>query len=124
MILKSFQFEKKILEKNKYFLFYGSNKGLIQDTVKNTTKHIAEEKIYRYEESEVIKNTETFLEDILNMSFFENEKFIIINRTTDKLYKIIKDTIEKKINGISILLISDGLEKKSKLRNFFEKKKI
>tara|TARA_B100000902_G_C27310921_1_gene918346 strand:+ start:2334 stop:3329 length:996 start_codon:yes stop_codon:yes gene_type:complete len=123
MILKYFELEKKISEKNKFFLFYGSNKGLIQDTIKNTIQHISKEKIHRYEENEVIKNTEIFLEDISNMSFFENEKFIIINRATDKLFKIVENIIEKNINGISILLISDVLEKKSKLRNFFEKEK-
>ena len=74
-------------------------------------------------EKEIIKNKENFLKNISNKSFFENEKLIIIFRATDKLFKTIEEIIEKKIDDTIILLISETLEKKSKLRNFFEKSK-
>ena len=123
MILKFFELDKKNLKDKRYFLFYGSNKGLILDTIKNKIEPLASEKILKYEENEIIKNTETFMENISNKSFFENEKFVIISRTTDKFFKIIEEIIEKKIENVSILLISEALDKKSKLRNYFEKSK-
>ena len=55
-------------------------------------------------------------------SLFDNEKFIIINRASDKLYKIIEKFTDKKDTNI-IIINSGPLEKKSKLRNLFEKKK-
>ena len=123
MILKFFELDKKNLKDKRYFLFYVSNKGLILDTIKNKIEPLASEKILKYEENEIIKNTETFMENISNKSFFENEKFVIISRTTDKFFKIIEEIIEKKIENVSILLISEALDKKSKLRNYFEKSK-
>ena len=123
MIIKFFELEKKNLKNVKYFLFYGNNKGLIQETIKNKFQQLAKDKIHKYEENEIIKNTETFIENICNKSFFENEKFIIIFRATDKLFKIIEEVIKKNIEGVTILLISEVLEKKSKLRSFFEKSK-
>lgn len=121
MILKFFELEKKNLKNNKYFLFYGNNKGLIQETIKKRIKSLVAHKIDKYEESEIIKNTSSFIENICNKSFFENNKLIIISRATDKLIKIIEDIIVKDIEDVSILLVSEALEKKSKLRNFFEK---
>ena len=123
MILKSYELDKKNLKNVKYFLFYGNNRGLIQESI-NKIQPSAKDKILKYEEHEVIKNIDEFIENINNKSFFENEKFIIIFRTTDKLFKIIEEIIEKDIEDITILLVSDVLEKKSKLRNFFEKSKI
>lgn len=121
MILKFFQLEKKNIKDKKFFLFYGNNKGLIQETVKNKIETLISSKAQKYEESEIIKNKENFLENISNKSFFENEKLIIIFRATDKLFKTIEEVIEKKVDDTIILLISEVLEKKSKLRNFFEK---
>ena len=121
MILKFFQLEKKNIKDKKFFLFYGNNKGLIQETIKNKIETLISSKAQKYEESEIIKNKENFLENISNKSFFENEKLIIIFRATDKLFKTIEEVIEKKVDDTIILLISEVLEKKSKLRNFFEK---
>ena len=77
----------------------------------------------RYEESEIINNTENFKENIFNKSFFEKDKLIIIQRATDKIFNIINELIEKKLDDVTFILISDLLEKKSKLRSFFEKDK-
>ena len=78
--------------------------------------------VFTYEENEIIKNTENFEENLLNKSFFfENEKLIIIRRASDKILNIIRNIIEKKLNDIYFVLISNTLEKKSKLRNYFEK---
>ena len=121
MIIKFFELEKKNIKNKKYFLLYGNNKGLIQETIKNKIEPLISTEAEKYEESQVIENPESFLEKIYNKSFFENEKLIIIFRATDKLYKILEEIIDKDTDDIMIVLVSGVLEKKSKLRNFFEK---
>jgi len=106
-----------------YFLLYGPNIGLIEETINNTLKPIFSSNIYNYDEVEILNNTSNFHADVLNKSFFENDKLIIINRVTDKIYEIIKKIIEDKTEDIKIILKAGNLEKKSKIRNFFEKQK-
>ena len=57
---------------------------------------------------------------ILNKSFFDNSKLIIINRATDKLLDILNEIIDRNIEDVKIILKSTTLEKKSKLRKLFE----
>ena len=64
-----------------------------------------------------------FKEMYFNKSFFENDKLIIINRASDKIKNILEEIIEKKIDDLIIIVKSGILDKKSKLRNFFEKEK-
>ena len=123
MIVKHFELKKKISPSKKFYLLYGNNDGLIKEIIQKNLKPILPNKIFNYEETEVLNNIENFKENILNKSFFENQKLIIISRTTDKVYKIIEDLVEKNIDDVSIILISNILDKKSKLRNFFEKSK-
>ena len=123
MIVKHFELQKNIIENNKFFLLYGNNIGLIKEVIQNKLKPILYQKVFTYDESEVINNLDDFKEEILNKSFFENEKLIIISRSTDKILKIVDEIVEKNINDLAIILISGALEKKSKLRNFFEKNK-
>ena len=49
---------------------------------------------------------------------------IIIKRATDKLLDIIKYISDKKPENLTIILNSENLDTKSKLRSFFEKDKI
>ena len=121
MIIKFFELEKKNIKNKKYFLLYGNNKGLIQETIKNKIEPLISTEAEKYEENQIIENPESFLEKIYNKSFFENEKLIIIFRATDKLFKILEEIIDKDTDDIMIVLVSGVLEKKSKLRNFFEK---
>ena len=123
MIVKHFELNKKITGDNKFFLLYGNNSGLIKDIIKNILKPILYKKVYNYDESEVLNNLDDFKEEILNKSFFENEKLIIISRSTDKILKVVNEIIDKDIEDLAIILTSSTLEKKSKLRNFFEKNK-
>ena len=58
-----------------------------------------------------------------NKSLFEDEKLIIISRTTDKIIKIIDQISSKKLDNVKFILKSGNLDKKSKLRNTFEKSK-
>ncbi len=123
MIVKFFELKKKNLTENKFFLLYGNNKGLIEETINNFLKPLKKGNVFVYDEVEILNNLNNFQENLKNKSFFDNEKFIIINRSTDKIKNIIEEIIEENIESITIVLKSDNLEKKSKLRNFFEKGK-
>jgi DNA polymerase-3 subunit delta len=121
MILKSFELNKIKLNNHKFYLFYGENEGLKDETIKNLFEKSYQDKIYRYEEREIIDNINNFFNSVLSKSFFDNEKLIIINRATDKIRTIIEDLIEKNPEDIQIILNSKNLEKKSTLRKLFEK---
>ena len=123
MILKHFELNKKTIDSKKYFLLYGSNKGLIDETINNHLKIILPKNIHNYEETDILKNSDDFKESIFNKSFFEKEKLIIIQRVSDKLLSIIEEIIGKKTDDISFILVSEILDKKSKIRAFFEKNK-
>lgn len=121
MIIKSFELKNKNLNKINFYLLYGNNKGFIDETINKSLKPILSKNIYNYDETEILKEPGKFEEDILNKSFFENEKLIIISRASDKIYQIIGDIVNKDVSDIAIILKSNVLEKKSKIRNFFEK---
>ena len=123
MILKSFELTKIKLNNYKFYLFYGDNEGLKEENIENLFERNYQDKIYRYEEKEILDNINIFFNNILTRSFFDNEKLIIINRTTDKIRTIIEDLIEKNPEEIQIILNAKNLEKKSTLRKLFEKEK-
>ena len=80
-------------------------------------------KISHYEEKEILDNENNFIENILSKSLFDPQKFIFVKRVTDKILKIIEILHLKNLEETIIILNSDNLEKKSKLRSFFEKNK-
>ena len=123
MIIKKFELNKIKLKDYKFYLFYGDNEGSKEETIKNLFEKNYLNKIYRYEEKEILDNIDIFFNSILTKSFFDNEKLIIINRTTDKIRETIEDLIEKNPDDIKIILNSKILEKKSTLRKIFEKEK-
>ena len=123
MIIKYFDLKKNLNKDSSFFLLYGLNIGLIEETINNVFKPIFSKNIFNYEENEILANIEGFKENIFNKSFFENDKLIIINRVTDKILTVIEDIIDKDFTEAVIVLKSSNLEKKSKLRNFFEKDK-
>ena len=121
MIIKSYELNKINLEQSKFVLFYGKNEGLKNDSTNNLLKN--KENITKYEEKEIFENINIFLENVFSKSLFENEKIIIIKRVTDKILKVIEEIEDKNIEDVRIILNADVLEKKSKLRSFFEKSK-
>ena len=123
MILKSFELSKIKQNNNKFYLFYGDNEGLKEETIKNLFEKNYLDKIHRYEEKEILDNINNFFDSILTKSFFDSKKLIIINRATDKIKTTIEDLIEKNPEDIQIILNSKNLEKKSTLRKLFEKEK-
>jgi len=123
MIIKFFELEKIDLKNKKFFLLYGENQGFKEEVIEKKFRKNYSKNIYSYEENIILNNEEEFFNNILSKSFFENEKLIIVNRATDKIKNIIEEIIEKKIIDLTIVLNANILEKKSKLRSFFEKNK-
>ena len=121
MIIKSFEIKKIDQKINHLILFYGNNEGLKKETLNIIIKD--KNNITNYDEKNVLDNENNFIENILSKSLFEKEKVIIIKRTTDKILKIIETLHLKNLEDTTIILNSDNLEKKSKLRSFFEKDK-
>ena len=120
MIIKSFEANKININKNNIILMYGKNEGLKKQlTYKLASKF---NDIETYEEKEILDNLNNFLENILNKSLFSKEQIFIIKRATDKIHKIVEEINLKEISD-TIIIHSDNLDKKSKLRSFFEKDK-
>ena len=123
MILKSFEFKKINIKKYNFYLFYGENDGLKKEIIDTNFKKIFKENNYNYEENIILQNQKNFFDEILTKSFFETEKLIIISDASNKIIEIIEELIEKKIQDVYIIFLADKLDKKSKLRSFFEKEK-
>lgn len=123
MIIKSHELSRFDKKNTNYYLFYGSNLGLIEETISKIFKPIFSKNIVYHDETEILNNTDQFKEAIFNKSFFENDKFIIINRASNKILDLIKEIIESQIEDIKIIIKAGVLEKKSKLRSYFEKEK-
>tara|TARA_B100000963_G_scaffold351081_1_gene362181 strand:- start:82 stop:1074 length:993 start_codon:yes stop_codon:yes gene_type:complete len=121
MIFKSYEIKKINLNINHLILFYGKNEGFKNEALDILIKN--KNNISYYEEKEILDNENVFIENILSKSLFEQEKSIIIKRATDKILKIIEILHSKNLEDTIIIINSENLEKKSKLRSFFEKDK-
>ena len=127
MLIKSYEILKKDLNFLNSFLIYGENTGLKQDIVKSVIKLKEKKNIkykqFKFEEEEIIKNQNDFFNLIFSGSLFDKKKVIFVNRTTDRLFNLISEISKKDIKDILIFFEADQLEKKSKIRNLFEKDK-
>ncbi len=121
MIYKHFETQKINFNLNKIILLYGKNEGLKKEVLENLKKDKGD--IFNYEEKEILENPEIFLSQITSKSLFEEKKIVIIKRATDKLLKILENINSQIIDDVTIFIIADNLEKKSKLRSEFEKNK-
>ena len=121
MIIKFFEINKINLNDNKFILLYGKNDGLKNETINRLIK--TKDIIVNYDENEILENENNFLESILTKSLFEKEKIVLIKRATDKIVKLFDNLDKENIEDIIIIINADNLEKKSKLRTFFEKDK-
>ena len=120
MIVKSFEINKKKFDNQNFFLIYGENEGLKNEIINLLRKNF-EGNIENYDETQIISDNELFFNKLFNKSLFDNKKIIIVNRCSEKIHVIIENIIEKKISDIKIILNANILDKKSKLRNLFEK---
>ena len=99
MILKYFELNKLNFEITNFLLFHGKNEGYKNDEIRKITNKF-NVKGKRYDEKQVIDNTEEFFANNLNKSLFDDDKIIIINRSTDKIINIIEELINKNIEDI------------------------
>ena len=121
MIIKSFELEKLFSSNLNIHLIYGNNEGIKQDIISNFYTKNYKGEILKYDEQEILYNKNEFISSILTKSLFESKKLIIISRGTDKLTNIIVELLERKEIETKIIIKCSNLEKKSKLRNLFEK---
>jgi len=124
MIIKSFELNKLDHQKSNIILLYGDNEGFKKQVIKEQyIEKNKSKKVEKYDETEILNNLESFIANLLNKSFFDEEKIIIISRATEKILKFVEVFLSKHIEGVILIITSGSLEKKSKLRNFFEKEK-
>ena len=127
MIIKSYEIKKKKLNflKNNFFLLYGENLGLKKDIKIFITSEVKQKdvtvEILSLYENEIFDNEENFHNFVYSGSLFSDKKIITIYGGTDKIIKKINDVYDKYPDNIFLIIFSEILEKKSKLRNFFEK---
>ena len=121
MILKSYELDKNI--NSKIFLFHGINEGQKEEIIEKKFKPLFGENLFKYLENEIFSDIDNFYNQVLSKSFFEKNKLIIIKDASDKIKNEIEVLKEKNLDDIKIILISNILDKKSKLRNLFEKEK-
>ena len=123
MIYKSYQVEDKIEKlKQNITLIYGENIGLINDFRIKIKKHHKNCTVLNFTQDEILKNENLFYNEVENISLFGEKKIIFILETTEKIFKFVENISIKKIEN-KIFFFSKELEKKSKLRNLFEKDK-
>ncbi len=123
MIIKAFEIDKLKKKNEKFFLLYGENEGLKNQVFQEVFAKNFENKVERFDENEILNNFDNFISSIINKSFFDESKLILIQRTTDKIIKLIDDLLNKNITDTTIVFNAGILEKKSKLRSKFEKEK-
>ena len=121
MILKSFEIQKINLEKQEIVLLYGKNDGSKNEAIEFLIRN--NENIFNYEEKDILDNFYDFIENIKTQSLFEKRKTIIIKRASDKIFKIFDEINDENTYDISIIINAENLDKKSKLRSYFEKNK-
>ena len=126
MIIKSYEVKKNIsnLSKCNFYLLYGENTGLKKD-VRNIVKMAIDQKDHNIEilslyENEILANEENFYNLSYSGSLFSDKKIITIFEATDKIIKKISNVYDKCLQNVFFIIFSGILEKKSKLRIFFE----
>ena len=124
MIIRHFELKKFNKKSYNLILLHGKNEGLQKEVLSENFINNFDGIVNKYDESDFIYNFETILSEILNKSLFHDSKIIIVSRVSDKILKNIEKIIEKNLVDVKIILRTGVLEKKSKLRNFFEKSKI
>tara|TARA_B100001063_G_scaffold157197_1_gene146630 strand:+ start:2523 stop:3521 length:999 start_codon:yes stop_codon:yes gene_type:complete len=122
MIVKNYEIKKINFKNSKFFLLYGDNEGFKNEVIDLI---ISEKKIKKtlYYEKEILEDVENFTESLISKSFFESEKLLIVKNASDKIKDLIEKIQNKNLDEITIILDAELLEKKSKLRSYFEKER-
>ena len=122
MIIKTYKI-KSALQENNFYLFYGENTGLKEEVILEIRNKSPDSEYLNYYEKDILQNPNLFYEDIFSKSFFNDKKLIIIKDSSDKFLEIAKSILEKGLQDLTIVLVADNLDKRSKLRGYFEKEK-
>ena len=123
MIYKSYLVEQNIgVLKNNLVLFYGENTGLINDFKDKIIKSFSKCDIIKFNQEDILKNQNLLLNELQNISLFNQQKIFLIRDINDKAFNLINEIIPG-IGENKIFLFSEILEKRSKLRTLFEKDK-
>ena len=123
MIYKSYIVEDNIkILKNNLVLFYGENLGLLNDFKDKIINENSTNNIIKFGQENIIKNEKIVFNQISNKSLFDENKIFFITEVTDKIIEILKE-IHSEIKADKIYLFAGVLEKKSKLRIYFERSK-
>ena len=123
MIIKSYLAEADFKKFNyKIMLIYGENLGLKQEFKNKIKSEYNQLEIFEYNQDEIFSAQEKIFVNLFNISLFEKKKYFIISQCTDKVLDFI-EKIENRLKDQKIFLFTDRLDKKSKLRSFFEKSK-
>ena len=123
MIVKSFELQKLKSYNSLLYLIYGNNDGIKEYIINEYFVKEFKGEILKYDETEILNNKDEFISNLLNRSLFEDNKIIIISRSTEKLFDTINNILEKNPSGVKIIIKTQNLEKKSKIRILFEKEK-
>ena len=120
MIIKNFEINKININNFKIFLLYGPNEGYKDEIIENELSNSVRN-IEKYDEKQVLENLDIFFSKLFNKSFFDEDKTIIVSRVSDKILDLIKSILERDLDDVKIFLKAGILDKRSKLRIFFEK---
>ena len=124
MLYKSYLIENNFSNlKEKISLFYGENLGLKNDFKRIIKEVNSEDEILYFNQDEIIQNNNVLIKEITNVSLFERKKIFFVENINDKFLDLVME-IEKIVADNKLFLFADILEKKSKLRNYFEKSEI
>ena len=123
MIIKSFELDKLNSYDFNLHLIYGNNEGIKEDIINNKYLKDFSGEVLKYEEQELLNIKDEFISSLSTKSLFETHKLIIVSRCSDKLTNLLAEILENEITETKIIIKSSNLEKKSKLRNLFEKEK-
>ena len=123
MIFKSYLVENNLslLKDKNIILLYGENNGLKDDIKKSIIEKNKNKEIIRLTQDDILKNNSLLDNEIMNLSLFDDKKIILIDNITDKSFSLIERNVSQK--NCLICLFSGVLERRSKLRNLFEKEK-
>ena len=120
MIYKSYLIEENLeILKENVALFYGENIGLKNNFKRSIKENQKLSEISNISQNDILKDEE-FFSEVFNISLFNETKIFFINDANDKILELLKKLIPK-ISNQKIFLFSEILEKKSKLRSYFEK---
>ena len=125
MILKSYLVEQdiSILDRYQSILLYGENEGIKED-IKNRLKELNKgAEVINFFETEILKNKNLIHDNVVNKSLFNEKKLIFIQSATDKILNEITECLKRIDQNTKIIILSENLDKKAKLRSLFEKEK-